>query len=437
MREPDSATERDRFEARGALGRQGFDRRTYAAGAALLIVVILVAGVAVMGQSLKPRSGAGSTSGPAEPSSPGRTQASSGVASPAGRTALGLPTLDTGTLPAMQAPAGSYRRVHTQEAPIVATGSWQVAGSRVFSSDAAVAWTDLADPQPGWQEVIQSQGCAQKGATPFAFGANRVIYAVRPCDLDAWRFRVVDLGNTNDHEVPGVITAPYFEVPAPLMAADDTIYAMAYALPLPSGSVRTVVETHAQADDALLWSLAVPSRVWSIAVGGSRVLVSYAPAGSPVGLSQGATTNQIAWADGAHPELQVVGETRGASPSLSPDGSAAAWFDAGFDDCRVLHVESFSGAPVRALDTGIPRSAFRTCEVAMSAQDGRPTAVWYSADPDWGSFLGVMEPDGSARAVIGLPHLSGICLSGRTVVGGLSITTDWIVLDLDAGRLPG
>jgi hypothetical protein len=50
---------------------------------------------------------------------------------------------------------------------------------------------------------------------------------------------------------------------------------------------------------------------------------------------------------------------------------------------------------------------------------------------DYGRFVGVLEPDGSAYAIVGLPYLSSIGLQGRTVIGATSTNTDWVVLDLD------
>jgi hypothetical protein len=298
-----------------------------------------------------------------------------------------------------------------------------------------LAWEDLTDTDGSWGMEIVFTGCQENTELHSAVAAGRIVYTRRPCDDNFWRFSIVDAATNTSHDVETIFAAPYFEAPAPLVEADDEIYALAYAQPLAPGTVKTIVEIHALADDALLWSIVVPGRVWSLSVGGSRVLLSYAPGGSVADPgAQSGSADEVAWTDSAHREQQIVGQTWGA-PALSHDGSAAAWFDAGFGDCRVLHVESLSGAPARALDTEVLPTGFRHCTVGVDADGGRTTVVWCSSDPDLGRFVGVLEADGSGYALVGLPYLSWIGLQGRTVIGATWNTADWIVLDLDRVRV--
>jgi hypothetical protein len=63
--------------------------------------------------------------------------------------------------------------------------------------------------------------------------------------------------------------------PGPVVAVDPEMYVVAYPTLTDANTIAGVVEVHALSDDRLLWSTSAPGPIWSVSVGGSRVVVSY------------------------------------------------------------------------------------------------------------------------------------------------------------------
>jgi hypothetical protein len=143
---------------------------------------------------------------------------------------------------------------------------------------------------------------------------------------------------------------------------------------------------------------------------------------------------QNLWMDPTHHEPQSLGVAWG-TPSLSLDGSTAAWFDASEPNCHVLFVEDLTSGSRSYLHALSDQSAARACAVAVDvvdAVDGRQTTVaWTPTDFSGGSFLAVWESDGPSHALLGLPTMSWIGLQGRTLAAVAEKGTEAITIDLD------
>jgi hypothetical protein len=212
----------------------------------------------------------------------------------------------------------------------------------------------------------------------------------------------------------------------PLVAISSEVYAFAHQQTASSA----IVEVHALASEKLLWSTTVSGQVHSLAAGGSRILLSVVVAPSATQAYEAAPVNRRMWMDPTHHAPQPLGTAWG-TPSLSLDGSTAAWFDASQPDCHSLDVDDLATGKSSTRVTLSSASPERLCAVTADVFQGQTTVAWTPTDFRGSSFLAVWQSDGPSYAVLGLPTMSWIGLQGRTLAAVAERGCEAINVDLD------
>ena len=340
------------------------------------------------------------------------------------------PSEDTGGLPQIEPPLYSLRasQFYGPIAPAVSgTRFYEVTGGGIDVTDPA------SDPSPNWYQVPVACNSAQAA---LAAAGSSLIYAYAApqsggsdcVGSDVWHLLLVDASSASARTVKiadlGAITAASGSTP--LVAISSEVYAFAHQQTASSA----IVEVHALSSEKLLWSTTVSGQVHSLSAGGSRILLSVVVAPSATQAYEAAPVNRTMWMDPTHRDPQPLGTAWG-TPSLSLDGSAAAWFDASQPDCHSLDVDDLATGKSSTRVTLSSASPERLCAVTAEVFQGRTTVAWTPTDFRGSSFLAVWQSDGPSYAMLGLPTMSWIGLQGRTLAAVAERGSEAITVDLD------
>jgi hypothetical protein len=342
------------------------------------------------------------------------------------------PSEDTGGLTQIEPPLYSLRASLLPTLPTLP--ALAVSGTRFYQvNGGGIYVTDTSSESANWYQVPLA--CNSTEATLAAAG-NSVIYAYalpQPGGSDCvasnvWHLMLVDASSVSARTAKpadlGTITDAGGSTP--LVAISSNVYAFAYQQTASS----TIVEIHALSSEKLLWSATLSGQVHSLAAGGSRILLSVVVAPSATQASEGAPVNQTLWMDPTHHDPQRLGVAWN-TPSLSLDGSTAAWFDASQPDCHSLDVYDLATGKHSTQVTLSSASPERLCAVTADVVQGQTIVAWTPTDFSGGSFLAVWQSGGPSYALLGLPTMSWIGLQGRTLAAVAEKGTEAITIDLD------